>query len=741
MDPEFTRRPLRSGSRLLLILILPVALAQTAPPAESPVARLLDGVAEIAAPGSPGPLVALGPHAWPVLCGARGASRLPVVAAAEYKQGRVVAFGHTGYGGRNDVADTARLMKNAIAWCAGDRGGEIKIATTDAGWAAWLKELGYDATMLRGDSWNLAEYRLLCLNQSKRSDAEVRQIQNFVAHGGGLIATGLGWGWLQLNPGQELSDHPLNRICGPMGILWADGSLDHTGPLGFAAKPAPPLTQAGAALQAVIDADSTPTGHSKSDFTQATTTLMSAIRCLPQDDRLLRPRLTKLLHQHASDLVPTEKKPLRETDALPRLLLALEVEQDRRLPAEAVKAHPAANAFPGRPEHGAEAVKREIAVDCSVPDWHSTGLYADAGRVIRITASEAVRSAGLRVRIGAHTDELWDKDKWSRAPEITMERPLHAPIEAVASPFGGPIYVVVPRGCKLGRATLTIDGGIEMPRFIKGATTLDDWRTRVRKLPAPWAELESKKIILTIPSSAVRGLDDPAAVMDFWDALADAHATLAAIPLDRPRPERFVADVQISAGYMHSGYPIMTHLDVAGLFVDVRRLRAGKAWGFFHELGHNHQNPDWTFSGAGEVTCNLFALHAIDTICKPAPGDRGHEAVNQPPSIAKYVAGGAKFEQWQREPFLALQTYIQMQHAFGWEPFKQVFAEYRALPKDQRPHNDAEKRDQWMVRFSRRVGRNLGPFFQAWGIPTSDAARKSIAELPLWMPEGFPPRK
>jgi hypothetical protein len=39
-----------------------------------------------------------------------------------------------------------------------------------------------------------------------------------------------------------------------------------------------------------------------------------------------------------------------------------------------------------------------------------------------------------------------------------------------------------------------------------------------------------------------------------------------------------------------------------------------------------------------------------------------------------------------------------------------------------------------MVRFSRRVNKNLGPFFTAWGVPTSNSARQSIANLPAWMP-------
>ncbi|MGA2498928.1 MAG: M60 family metallopeptidase, partial [Tepidisphaeraceae bacterium] len=74
--------------------------------------------------------------------------------------------------------------------------------------------------------------------------------------------------------------------------------------------------------------------------------------------------------------------------------------------------------------------------------------------------------------------------------------------------------------------------------------------------------------------------------------------------------------------------------------------------------------------------------------------------------------------------------------AFGWDAYKKVFKEYRDLPRNERPRTEQEKHDQWMVRFSKATGRNLGPFFQAWGVPTSEQARKSIEGLPAWMPEG-----
>jgi uncharacterized protein (TIGR03437 family) len=82
--------------------------------------------------------------------------------------------------------------------------------------------------------------------------------------------------------------------------------------------------------------------------------------------------------------------------------------------------------------------------------------------------------------------------------------------------------------------------------------------------------------------------------------------------------------------------------------------------------------------------------------------------------------------------------YVQLIHQFGWDAYKRVFAEYRALPANQRPQTDQDKRDQWMVRFSRQVGRNLGPFFLAWGVPTTQAARASLAELPVWLPDDLP---
>jgi hypothetical protein len=174
---------------------------------------------------------------------------------------------------------------------------------------------------------------------------------------------------------------------------------------------------------------------------------------------------------------------------------------------------------------------------------------------------------------------------------------------------------------------------------------------------------------------------------------------------------------------------------------------ANKTWGFFHELGHNFQQADWTWDGCEEVTNNLFSLYGGEAFNRAYDGGdylHSHPAVRpeeRKTRLTKYLAGGASYEEWKRDPFLALTLYVQLRRAFGWEPFTRVFAGYWSLTTAGRPADDQAKRDQWIVQFSRAVGKNLGPFFQAWGVPTSEAARQSLADLPPWLPDEMQPPK
>lgn len=80
-----------------------------------------------------------------------------------------------------------------------------------------------------------------------------------------------------------------------------------------------------------------------------------------------------------------------------------------------------------------------------------------------------------------------------------------------------------------------------------GVTTADDWSQR-RVAPSPWAELEFDNIILTVPSKAVRDLEQVDELAKLWNNIMKTVAELATTPPKFPRKERIVIDVQISRG-------------------------------------------------------------------------------------------------------------------------------------------------------------------------------------------------
>ena len=249
-------------------------------------------------------------------------------------------------------------------------------------------------------------------------------------------------------------------------------------------------------------------------------------------------------------------------------------------------------------------------------------------------------------------------------------------------------------------------------------------------------------MILSVPSSAVRNLENPEAVAVFWDRVVSSHCDLAGIAVPA-RPERFVADQQISAGYMHSGYPIMTGVDVAtpkngalARVVDVDDLTRRGSWGHFHELGHNRQRGWWTFGGTGEVTCNLFSLHAGEVLCGIDPWEnpwlQGQKAGGR-----TYLENGADFAKWKGSPGIALISYAQLQRAFGWAPFTEVFAAYEAMAPSDRPTENQSKMDAWVHAMSVATNRDLRPFYKSWGMPLSETITldSTLDTLVVWTPD------
>jgi len=662
--------------------------------------------------------------------------------ATKVESGRAVALGHEGFFSPHAMTNPSnqRLLANALTWISRKPLEGLRVGLLGyPNLAKPLTDAGAIPSLIKRENLKgvLSLCDAICMTQDALDNDASGQIAviQFVKSGHGLLVAGPGWGWLVTHAGKDLlADQGANRMLVPYGITFEDGNVD--GP--FSPNGASsPLLNSSQALQVLSSG-----GLSIDDAATATASVQRSLahQSTHSKDSLM---IYQLAEKEPGKGIPTAKDPITSAKPFSKLKEWLDYKRFGEQVPKEVQPAPSANEFPGPVAQSAKRIDRVIEVNTSVPEWHSTGMYAAPGEVVLVTVPDFAAKSELGVRIGAHTDTLWDLEKWPRFPSISTYKPIRQEFTQIASPFGGLIYIEVPYGCTLGRFQITVSHGVMAPLYISGSTSEDEWKKMLADTGAPWAEIQGKLVCLTVPIESARKVRNAAALTEYWDEMMQDCYDFYAAP-HRPRPERYCPDVEISAGYMHSGYPIMTHIDVADTMCSLFKLR-GKSWtwGFYHEMGHNFQQDAWTWEGCGEVTNNLFSLYGSEKLNAVTPklyGD-AHPAMAPEKALkrlAKYLTDGVSYEKWNSDPFLALTFFSKLRESFGWEPFTKLFTEFRNAPAKELPKNDQEKRDQFVIRFSRIVGKNLGPYMQAWGIPTTSDARSVVSELPSWMPPDWP---
>ncbi len=696
-------------------------------------AALVQGVDSLVAPGAlPGAVIA-SKGTFVVL----RSDDKPVFAAGRVGSGRAIVGGHEGFFSEGSLQSpgNSRFFTNALGWLGGRSVQKMRVGILGMSGTIGVAQRAGAETINVGAKEiadGLLGIDVLLMSQGALdTDPKAQQsVVTWLKRGHGLLTAGPAWGWQQLNPTKNIrTDHAANRMLMPFGLGFSGETAEGT-PVPTGADDR--LLQTESALGALRERGLTP-----AETARAAATVSRALSLSPLDDKGLVSEINRLAEAESS------AAPLPMTGTMPfsRLRAVLDSRSWEETAPEKVRAHPSAALFPGPVPPTAKRITRRLNVDTKVPQWQGTGLYLAPGEVATVTLPTSAIGKGFGVRVGSHSDELWHHPKWDRFPSISRRWALGKGTTKIASPFGGTVFIDVPANSGIGVIEVTIAGAVPAPHFVRGTTTSAEWARMLAEPGGPWVEMEGRGIILSLPRSAVADLKDPEALMAFWDETMDLCYELYAAPR-RSRQERYSVDRQISAGYMHAGYPIMTFEDVANTFADVSKLRGkGATWGFFHELGHNFQESSWSFPGTGEVTNNLFSLYGSEKLNGLSPADYGvaHRAMAkeaQAKRLAGYLEKGAKFEEWKNDPFLALTMYAQLREAFGWAPFTKAFSEYRRL--NLRPRGEIAQHDAWMTQMSEATGRNLGPFFTAWGVPTSEAARAAITTLPAWMPGDWP---
>ncbi|MFM1802862.1 MAG: hypothetical protein RJA81_2214 [Planctomycetota bacterium] len=715
---------------------------------------LLKDLEKVASPGLPGAVSAFNQRSFALILGRSGKNLQPVIAAGELpgrNPGRIVLFGHDGYLDRSafDAHDTGKLITRLTRWAAEKpessrtRSQPVRIGLISRhNLSDSYQADGMQVRLISGD-WTkqINSVDVLVMTAGDvRSTEQAQILSRFLAKGGGLLFGITGWGWEQISGGKKLVDAmPLSPLLAEAGLAVTSQTAEATGNQAMLVVPINDLNtaHAGLALNRLEASMKKRPALNPTESAMISETLLYALRSTKPDEPSFRKPLVNLVGNVARREI-SPKRPLKDSDLIERLAIQVDLELEKRSKPESIKASPSAAIFPGSVVRGTPKIKKTLTLEKGNRGRMGTGLYAAPGTVVEVIVDKGQLPQNSRLRIGAHSDTLWHWNSWQRHPEIshvfgfsTDQNLLRA-----ASSMGGLIYVESDRPLD-SDLTLEFRNVVQASHYVLGKTSMSDWK-RLRNSGAPWAELQSHQIGLILPASSVKELEDPKPLLELWDRIMNCQEELGAInPPYRPI-QWIVPDVQISAGYMHSGNPIMTFMDVVPWFSRTEKVLAsdpgGVSWGILHEIGHNRQHGEWTPGGLGEVTNNLFALYVYDKMLgKPSFGHPGlltgqkrREAVNQ------YRETGPSFNKFKGDPFLALSFFMEMQEVFGWEPFIRFFEESDKLPPENRPRSDQARWDGWLTGMSRATGHNLGPYFEFWGIPVTPVALSEIKALKPW---------
>jgi len=715
-----------------------VYVGVNAPPAPDAVRSvLLNGVQRLEFPQRHGAVAVFGPTALGVV---RAPDGKTLAAAAAWGRGRLVVFGektHAELDRFGDRADNTCLYRNVLQWCGGGKPlADLRIATSTARAAEWLRAHGCRQASRIARIRDLppdVDVFVTTLGPFLPEEDALRLAEVVAERGRGLFASASGyqWAWSEWLPAA-----PTNRLLREAGLGWAAGTV----------KKMETLTQPNlrgsrfSNVRNVIEALRSGGLKDRPARAEAGCAAAAVLSVLPEEEGLAQ-ELGAALLRLSERLCPSPKSPV--SDPLDRVALEWEAGIVARTPVDQVKPHRTAPIVYGEIPPGAPRVTRSVHIDARRPargaygqpfgdPWYSTELYAAPGEMIELRFPGHVVGHGVLVRINSDINDLRNyRTTYLRMPYgVSRTFSVNAPVVRAANAYGGLIFVQLPREYAPGEFDVVVRNAVEAPSFVLGRDTNRDWVSRIRRLPAPRCEIVTPELIITTWSRELRNIEDMEALAKFWLNGIRAQDELACTVGLRTRPERIINVPETFVGSGYASYPIGAWQWRFGNYED---LIHGACWGQYHELGHLHQRPWWTFSGTGEVTVNIFTMVAIDKACRSHSRTGGWGRMWDPGARAAMCRRMMKAGGFDKVGLAErLVMYAQLRTAFGWDAFRRTFKSYLDADPGSLPKGDHEKRDQWMVRFSRAVKRDLSPFFLAWNLGVSDRAVASLRGLRKW---------
>ena len=384
-----------------------------------------------------------------------------------------------------------------------------------------------------------------------------------------------------------------------------------------------------------------------------------------------------------------------------------------------------------------------------------TGTYLAPGSIATITVPAALVNAGFKIRVCAQSSDLSNRPNIRRLERSSLVYDITALATKIASPLGGGIYIEVPWLASAGTVSVQIKNAVRSPYFSAKSiqtTTPAQWLTE-RASPAPWADFQTDKFMMQVPTSWIYAMPDPTQLMADWDTSMDATTDLMGFPRLRGKESFYLqVDVDLKNSVFSPGYPAVNvggfsaTADYGG-YNNSHYLVRGPQWVSntvtnveFHEQGHGFFFPK--FPGEIESNVNLSyvtVLHqkfgfSLDEAFRSSLGYTNTfqtldttamawmTVFNFSPRKAAMAAGEKSYQLKGHAKF------VDIARLFGWDKLKIYYGSYV-----EDPNGTAYTTDQLLLRLSTSVGKDIRPLFAFWGVypddPTTLASAITAAGL------------
>lgn len=388
----------------------------------------------------------------------------------------------------------------------------------------------------------------------------------------------------------------------------------------------------------------------------------------------------------------------------------------------------------------------------STPARRPTGYYLAPGSIGTVKVPADMVNKDFKILVGAHTFQRTGNNPVRRFFRVTNTFSITDTITQVANPFGGGIYIITPYEADLGIVEVQLTNVVPAPFFSAktfSQTTLEEWQDVQRHNPAPWADFESDKYMMQVPTSWIYNYDDPVTLMQDWDNRMDVVSTLLGYPVMR---NHAILYLQVDTDIMYPFYGI-GNPQINNTYNPLQAENGNKNHWFlrpgdsfweteFHEMGHAQLFSK--FPGETEAVVNLPAAAIfnrlygmdIDTALGRSFGEnpqitRDQAALNwmvtpnfragNPMDISNTTKDEVRYQQ------RGYAKYVEMAALFGWELIDSFYKQEQLDFINQVAGDGLVEADSRVFRFSKIAGADLRPLIHFWGLHPYDSTALRVA--------------